>query len=249
MNTDRAFQPEWRITLFTLVMVPLMIGLGFWQLARADEKAALAADFAAKQARPPISLLLLDGLSSAELAYLPVTLEGRLDSARYFLLDNRMRGGAFGNEVVEVLSSAHDDRLYLVNRGWVPADPARLSLPEVSRVEGFVSLSGYVYVAPDKPYLLGEQQLESGWPKRVQALEVDVIANALGVSGDQLYPYPLRLNADSVGALLTDWQVVNQSPAKHTGYAVQWFTMAAVLALFWLARSLRRGKAAGAKDD
>ncbi|MCB1844754.1 MAG: SURF1 family protein [Halioglobus sp.] len=248
MNRGRVFQPEWRITVFTLVMAPLMVGLGFWQLARADEKAALAADFAAKQVRPPVSGLALDGLSSADLAYLPVTLEGQLDAARYFLLDNRLRGGVFGNEVVEVLSAAHDDRLFLVNRGWVPADPARLSLPEVERVEGVVRLNGYLYVAPDKPYLLGEQQLESGWPKRVQALEVDVIADALGVSADELYPYPLRLDADSTGALLTDWQVLNQSPAKHTGYAVQWFTMATVLALFWLARSFRQRDATDAGD-
>ena len=26
------FDPEWRITLFTLVLVPVMVGLGFWQL-------------------------------------------------------------------------------------------------------------------------------------------------------------------------------------------------------------------------
>jgi len=29
--------------------------------------------------------------------------------------------------------------------------------------------------------------------------------------------------------LAAEWPIVNQSPAKHIGYAIQWFAMAAVL--------------------
>ncbi|NCF18346.1 MAG: SURF1 family protein, partial [Haliea sp.] len=38
------------------------------------------------------------------------------------------------------------------------------------------------------------------------------------------------------GALAIDWKVVNVSPEKHRGYAVQWFTMAAVLTVFYFLR-------------
>ena len=34
-----------------------------------------------------------------------------------------------------------------------------------------------------------------------------------------------------------DWQIVNVSPEKHTGYAVQWFVMAVVLGIFYILRS------------
>jgi cytochrome oxidase assembly protein ShyY1 len=34
-----------------------------------------------------------------------------------------------------------------------------------------------------------------------------------------------------------DWQLVNTSPDKHRAYAVQWFTMAVVLLVFFLLRS------------
>ena len=44
------FDFEWRITLFTLVLLPLLISLGFWQLQRAEEKAQLAAAFELQQA-------------------------------------------------------------------------------------------------------------------------------------------------------------------------------------------------------
>ena len=37
-------------------------------------------------------------------------------------------------------------------------------------------------------------------------------------------------------ALVAEWTVVNQSPSKHIGYAVQWFAMAAVLLLIGVLR-------------
>ena len=55
--------------------------------------------------------------------------------------------------------------------------------------------------------------------------------------GIKLFPYPVRINAGQASALTVDWKIVNVSPQKHTGYAVQWFTMAAVLGIFYLMRS------------
>jgi surfeit locus 1 family protein len=56
LKTGFYFDFEWRITLFTLVMAPLMIGLGFWQLQRAEEKATLAASFEQRQQQRPAPL-------------------------------------------------------------------------------------------------------------------------------------------------------------------------------------------------
>ena len=47
----------------------------------------------------------------------------------------------------------------------------------------------------------------------------------------------LRLAADQPAGFRRDWPVVNVSPAKHRGYALQWFTMAAVLLLLFVLRS------------
>ncbi len=87
--------------------------------------------------------------------------------------------------------------------------------------------------APGAPYLLAEQQLATGWPKVIQAVEMDKLVAAVG---SELFPYPIRLDSGQAGALATDWQVVNVSPEKHHAYAVQWFTMAAVLSVFYLLR-------------
>jgi cytochrome oxidase assembly protein ShyY1 len=93
-------------------------------------------------------------------------------------------------------------------------------------------------VAPGAPYLLAEQELSTGWPKLVQALEMDILMPpAQAISGRRVFSYPVRINADAPGALGVDWQVVNISPDKHRGYAVQWFCMAAVLLIFYVLRS------------
>jgi cytochrome oxidase assembly protein ShyY1 len=226
---------EWRLTLFAAVLTPLLVALGFWQLERAEQKAEISAAHARRQAAPPASLGELAALPGDELAYRRASLRGRFRPGQYFLLDNRIRGGRFGNEVIAPFES-QDGGLVLVNRGWVPADPARRELPDVPEVPGSVALEGTVYVPPGDPYLLGEQVLEPGWPVRLQALDIDLMGQALG-DADKLFPYTVRIDAGEPGALAVDWVVVNVSPAKHRGYALQWFAMAAALAIAWLLRS------------
>ena len=233
------FDLEWRITALSLVLFPLFIGLGFWQLERAEEKTRLAQSFEqrSQQAPTPLDRALL-AADPASLGYLPVAVSGQYLEGRDLLLDNRIRGGRFGYEVVSVLELASGEGLVLVNRGWIAGDPARLNLPQVPAAPGDLRLTGHLYVAPGEPYLLGEQDLQGSWPKRLQALEMDKLAVALGEQLDApLMPYPVRIDAGQPGALEVAWQIVNVSPAKHRGYAVQWFTMAAVLLLFFLLRS------------
>jgi surfeit locus 1 family protein len=233
------FAPEWRITLFTVVMVPLMASLGFWQLQRAEEKAMLAAAFEERQQQGPALLSSLWDRPTGSLAYAPVRMRGRFLPNEFFLLDNQVRDGQFGYEVLGILRlSDYNAGTVLVNRGWIPGDAARRSLPDVPLVEGPVEITGHVYVAPGEPYLLAEQQLGDTWPQVIQAVEIDKLAPAVAaLSGDKVFPFPVRIDADQRGALAVNWLVVNMSPQKHHGYAVQWFAMATVLLVFYLLRS------------
>ena len=230
------FDPEWRITLFTLLLVPLMTGLGFWQLQRAGEKEALASSFELRQASAPASVHELWDMPGQEQAYLPVRLRGSF-RGEYFLLDNRTHQGRFGYQVLAVMTLEGDTATVLVNRGWIAGDPARLTRPVVPVVEGPVAVTGHVYVAPGAPYLLQEQQLQPGWPKLIQAVEMDKLSPPLEeLAGTRVFPYLVRIDAGAPGALTVDWQVINVSPQKHQGYAVQWFSMAAVLGVFYFLR-------------
>lgn len=232
------FDLEWRISLATALLLPFLVLLGFWQLQRAEEKAQLATTWELRRHQPPALLSDLDGQSPEALAYAPVELKGRFLQGEYFLLDNRIHGGRFGYEVLALFELAGADLTVLVNRGWILGDSARLTLPEIPQVAAEVGISGYIYVAPGSPYLLAEQVLEAGWPKRIQAVEMDKLSPFVeAANGAKVFPYPVRIDEAQPGALTVDWQIVNISPEKHTGYAVQWFTMAAVLGIFYILRS------------
>lgn len=233
-----SFDLEWRTTVFTLVMLPLLVALGLWQLQRADEKTRLAASWELRRSQPPAPLPELWDKPAQSLANLPVKLSGVFIEDKYFLLDNRILNGHYGVEVLGIMELDGNQGLALLDRGWLAADPSRRELPAVPPVGGRVELTGHVYVAPGAPYLLGEQQLGSGWPKMLQAVEMGKITppvEALG--GGRVFPFPIRIAAGEPGALTVDWQVVNVSPEKHRAYAVQWFTMALVLLVFFVLRS------------
>lgn len=254
MRPAFAFDFEWRITLFTVLLLPLFISLGFWQLQRAEEKSAIAVAFELRQHQPPALLSRLEDLSPEALAYLPVSLQGSYRTGESFLLDNRMQGGRYGNEVLTVFE-LDDGQLALVNRGWIIADPSRQALPDIPPAPQAETLTGQVYVLPGEAYLLAEQQLDGdSWPKQIQAVDIEMMATALGVAVDQLFPYPIRINAGQPGALSVDWQVINVSPAKHRGYSIQWFSMAAALAVIYLLRCTNlwqfvRGRATAGSDN
>ena len=122
----------------------------------------------------------------------------------------------------------------LVNRGWIEADAGRRSLPEVALAPGLQTLQGTVYVPPGEAYTLGQISDNEDWPRLVQALDVPALSVMLNAS---LFPYSVRLDATSTAGFTIDWPLVNVSPEKHTGYAVQWFTMAAVLFILYILHS------------
>jgi surfeit locus 1 family protein len=228
---------EWRTAVATLLLLPLFVTLGYWQLQRADEKAQLAAMFEQRQMQPEVALEDLG--AEAELAYLPVSLRGEYLTGFDFLLDNRIQQGKYGVEVLSVLRLSQSGQLVLVNRGWLAADASRQQLPSVPAAVGELQLTGRIYVPPGEAYLLAEQVLAGPWPQRIQAIDVPLMASLLVTEGlgESLFPYSVRIDAGQRSALSVNWQVINVSPAKHTGYAVQWFSMALALFIIFVFRS------------
>ena len=222
-----SWQPNAKLLFLVLLMMPLLISLGYWQLDRAQEKREILAEFKANQESQPVAFELLD--PSVNLQYRQVQFVGELDASRRVLLDNRVRNGRPGYEIFEVLTIASSELKILVNRGWVQASLDRNQLPEIESVTGKVLLRGSLYKV-----LRGGLQLDDGvravqnWPGRVGWISTE---RAAEIFADEFFAYQLRLDSDSVGALTTGWPTVSVQPEKHTAYAVQWFVMALVLLL------------------
>ncbi|MBT8124593.1 MAG: SURF1 family protein, partial [Gammaproteobacteria bacterium] len=116
---------QWRMTLLVLSFLPLLVGLGLWQLFRAEEKRTLLLNYQRLQLQPTVNLNLLKEEQWTD--YLPVHLHGKFDGKRYWLLDNRSRNGFTGYEIV--VPFATDEYIVLVNIGWVRSSPERSRLP------------------------------------------------------------------------------------------------------------------------
>lgn len=224
------WQGDWRTTVFILVLLPLFVGLGFWQSQRALEKEAIERSWEERHREQPKPLDQVRGTAD-KLVYRRVLLEGEFLPGVAFLLDNRMHQGRYGFEVLSPMRLALSGRVVLVNRGWIVGDPARRSLPQIPPVSGIQRLVGTVYIPPGEQLTLGPEEVSEDWPRIIQALDVPAMANQID---EMLYPYSIRLESGSPGALVADWPLINMSADKHRAYSAQWFSMAVVLLLIYL---------------
>ncbi|MDP5210993.1 SURF1 family protein [Microbulbifer sp. 2205BS26-8] len=217
---------NWPITLLSAGLFPVLMALGFWQLQRAGEKVALSAELNARLSAQPVTPATMCGFER----YTPVRLTGFFAEDHY-LLDNRTRAGRSGYEVLQVFITpqAH----WLINRGWVPAPNRRERLPQVATPQGMRTINGFLYpVIESTP----TKHLPEGFPeRRIQSLDTQ-FTRALKTADEK---WSVRLSADSDAALITDWHWINSGPERHRAYALQWFTMAAVLAVLWLFAATR----------
>lgn len=234
---------NWKIALFTALLLPLLLSLGAWQLRREQEKIDIQALYQARQSGQPMSLAELQQVTLAEQAWAPVWLEGEYDNAHSFLLDNRTHEGRLGMELITPFTT-EGGSVALVNRGWIPRDQYRTILPEPETVAGRVRIAGSVYIPDGEPFMLGAEDPFSTWPRVLQSIDTGLMYRELQLElSQQALPWTIRIGAGMAGAEVRYWQAVNMSPEKHRAYAIQWFTMAAVLVLlviYSIFRSIRQ---------
>ncbi|SDV08365.1 SURF1 family protein [Pseudomonas mucidolens] len=223
----KRFRPGIAPTLVVLVLLPLMVSLGFWQLSRGQEKQALLENYAERRAAEPVSAEQLQ--ETLDPAFRRVHLRGAFDAEHSVLLDNRMRDGKAG---VELLQPFHDQAsgLWLwLNRGWLPW-PDRRTPPAFTTPAQPLSLDAWVYVAPGETFQLHADPDGGAWPRLLTALHPAALWAELGRNG---FTYELRAEAGPA-TYATHWPVVAMGPEKHLGYAVQWFAMALALCGLYL---------------
>jgi surfeit locus 1 family protein len=241
-NSPRAgFQPPWWATLGTLVLGALFVSAGFWQLGRADEKRALFDRFATGASQPGIEPPAGDADLTA-LRYHAVTVAGHYDTTHQVLLDARMHDGRAGYEVLTpLLRPAGHEPAMLINRGWLPADPDRRRLPDVSVAPGPRVVRGLLDELPRAGLVAGPAPAEAAprWPRRLLYPTRAEIGTALGYP---VAPYQLLLAREAPDGYLRDWRPGGMTPQQHVGYAVQWFALAGALAVLYAIVNWRKAR-------
>lgn len=234
----RAFRPGLWPNLIVAALLLLLLGLGFWQLDRAEQKRALLEEY---ENRPLQAVIRLDaGLERRpELRYRQAWARGSYDPTRQFLLDNRVHQGRAGYQVLTPLRLAHSDAVVLVNRGWVPQGRTRADLPPLPvENEGVITVEGKIDFPPADPFSLGEGEARApGWPKVLQQIDFELQSRQLDA---QLLPLVLLLGPDQPDGFVRRWAPIPEQfgPARHVGYAVQWFALALALVIlfYWAVR-------------
>jgi surfeit locus 1 family protein len=209
MPAGYSFRPRaWALVLAALGCAA-GIALGNWQAGRAEEKRALGANLQR------------------------VKVSGAFVPQHTVLLDNKLRHGKPGYEVITPLKLAASDLHVLVNRGWIEAPQRRDILPEVRTPAGEISLEGVVLQRLPRIYQLKEEA--TGRVR--QSLDVAAIAAQTGLT---LQPRVIEQHSAAADGLLREWPRPDAGIEKHQSYALQWYSLAALAVVLAVVLSLRK---------
>ncbi|MBA2651484.1 MAG: SURF1 family protein [Tatlockia sp.] len=230
---NRSFTPNWRMTLLSLLALGFFSGLGFWQLDRAQEKKQMLSAQSSLANKPPLAW---QSNSLLPKQYQRIQLSGHY-LKQTLLLDNQHHNHQFGYHVLTPLL-LDSGKVLLVDRGWVASNPRRQVLPEITRPKDSASLLGTAYYPSDKTWVLG-QILEKKNTNLaiVERVDSKLIGQFLHKS---VYPFIMRLDKDDSQGYVREWPVVAMPPERHYGYAFQWFAIASVILILFIALNLKK---------
>lgn len=222
------------VFLSIVMLVAFLMNLGFWQLDRAEQKEQLLAQWntPAKQ----IQKLEAESVNF----YKKVAVKGKIAIENYYLLDNKIRDGKVGYEILTVLSLENGQRI-LINLGWLKANIDRNILPRIELPIGDILIKGWIKKV-ERVFQLEKDNWSISWPKRIQQIDIDKMFTEDGI---KIAALVLLVDQPLLNKLKTDWKPVNMSVQKHIGYAFQWFLMALCLCFMtgWFMFTNKRNRA------
>lgn len=224
-------------TVATAVMLPVLFGLGVWQLHRADYKRHLQAEYDRYQNEPAAPIA--SAMRGADaLQFHRLRARGRYEADRQILIDNRIHQGRPGYEVITPLHIDGGPVRILVNRGWVAAGSDRKPPPIDTPAEA-VEVSGVAMVPAHPGLVLGDAHVAGpGWPTTWQYLDIGDYAHLAAVP---VLPVVLLLDPDSPsGGFVRQWARLDTGIQTHQGYALTWFSLATALLVIYILVNARK---------
>lgn len=219
----------------------LFTRLGFWQLERADEVAALHSLMLERAQAPALNLDAATlALQDADaLRGRTVRVRGSWEPAGEILLDNRVSRGEAGYFVHTPLRIAGCDCVLLVNRGWIAAGAERQAAPALTMPPGRMPIRAVAAGLPQVGFGVrdGIETLAPGiW--RVQRIDAGELSRRLGM---RVLPLTLLLAEGEPGGYRREWQLPDLHAERHVAYALQWFFFALAVAGLMIVLNRRRG--------
>ncbi|KPC93561.1 SURF1 family cytochrome oxidase biogenesis protein [Streptomyces albus] len=239
---------QWVIlTLLGLVLIPVMIKLGFWQLHRHESRVARNEEVAASLAAPTVPVTELTGVGrepAADEKFRTVTAHGRYDTEHEVVVRHRTAadGDTIGYFVVTPLV-LDDGKAILVNRGWIRSEGDLTSFPKVPEPpRGEVTVTGRMM--PDETTEASGIKDTKGLPDRQVML-----INSKKQAGDVGRP----MLGGFVQLMETKPQPNGKQPevlpepdhsgiGPHMAYAIQWWLFTGAVPVGWVVLVRREAK-------
>jgi surfeit locus 1 family protein len=218
------------VAVAAAVGVAVTLSLGFWQWDRAQQKLALHEAMAQRQQAAAVAPaeVVAAGDNIAPLLHRPIRLRGEWLPGHTVYLDNRQMNGKPGFYVVTPLRLVDAQAVVLVQRGWLQRNFAqRDQLPPLGTPTGVVEVQGRLAPPPAKLYAFASE--EKGSIR--QNLDIAAFRTETGLP-------LLQLSVQQTGApsegLLREWPQASSGADKNIGYAVQWWALAALIAILYV---------------
>lgn len=214
--------------LLCLFFFVLCCSLGVWQLHRYDFKKQLLTAYTERLQQAPIDFAAINKNQIA--AFQPVFVHGEYVNSESILIQNRVYNNKIGYEVLTPFQM-QDQSWVWVDRGWVKT-------PMIPMVQGKQRIQGYIKFNNEYQFILGNNILEPNKkPLIIQKIDWNELQQFIQ---HPFYPFVLRLDESQPGGLVREWIISASTPERHLAYAIQWFVMALVLLVAYIAFSCQR---------
>ena len=230
----------WLTTLLVIAGTLVLIRLGIWQLDRLQQRRAFNAQLVSARSQPVLDLNQEQPQNITEMEWRPIQFDGEYDFTNQVALRNQYNGSQYGYHLLTPLlsdpstGSGQAPTAVLVDRGWIPADGNSTAADWRKYDEaGAIKVNGQIRLGQSKPSLGG---VADALPGNGSRLEIWNNANVEQMAGQ--VPYPIlpiyiQLNSDASDTEppIPFQPEIDLTEGPHFGYAMQWFTFAAILFL------------------
>ena len=235
MILTRLFSRRWLpTTLLVILAVGVMIRLGIWQLDRLQQRRAFNARVEAQIAQPALDLNASTARKDlASMEYRKVFVKGEYIPSGEVALRNQAWQNEIGVHLITPLKISGTDQVVLVDRGWISYDDFSSGDWSKFAEPGTVEVHGVIRDTQQKPRfsfgLFSNPSAGQGSLPVWSFIDIPAISENISVP---LLPVYVQQAPDPAwtGLPYRSQPDLELTEGPHMGYALQWFSFAALLA-------------------